>query len=102
MPKKKRLKLNELTVKSFVTRLGDQSRAVKGGAENTVTCPTGTVCESCEGTCETCFYGPTCATWCAATCETCDTCVTCNTCGGNTCPYSKCQTCDCSGDPRCP
>lgn len=101
MPKKKRLKLNELTVKSFVTRLGDQSRAVKGGLPNTVTCPPPTEGESCGGTCETCF-GFTCATCILETCETCDTCVTCNTCGGYTCPYSQCKTCDCSGDPFCP
>jgi hypothetical protein len=87
MPKKKKLKLNELKVKSFVTVLSDESKAVKGGSvsicktcglECSVGCPEtyDTECPSCGGTCRT-------------ECGSCETCATC----GPSCPWSECKTC---------
>jgi hypothetical protein len=70
----------------------------------TRTCPDGTVCRTCDGTCDTCLRQQTCRTCltdcnqatCANTCP--NTCQTCNTnCGqatcANTCPKT-CQTCN--------
>ena len=84
MPKAKKLKLNELKVKSFVTLLDQDTRQVKGGN-------TWTICRTCGPECETL---DTCYTDCG-TCVSCDTCVTCDTCEtcGASCPYSECKTC---------
>ena len=79
MPKKKKIKLEGLKVKSFVTVSDGQTKKALAGATRTVTCNT-----NCgQETCLTCL-----------TCESCNTeiCATCNTC--QTCPYS-CQP-DCT------
>ena len=85
MPKQKKLKLNELKVKSFVTLLNEGTRKVKGG--------TWTICKTCGSECE-CETLDTCPTDCGTcvTCQTDCTCVTCETCGAS-CPYSICKTC---------
>lgn len=66
MPKKKKLQLHNLKIQSFVTSLGDQTRMVRGGAENTIPI------ETCEIACDT-WPGDTCDT-CATDCGTCWTC----------------------------
>ncbi len=94
MPKKKKLKLNQLKVKSFVTEMDDrQAEKVKGG-DTAYTCPAscivacftdeaitcgGTCGQSCNGTCNTCGYS------CGGTCETCHTYNTCFPCESNPC-----------------
>ena len=81
MPKQKKLKLNDLKVKSFVTLLNKDTRQVKGGG-------TWTICKTCGTECPP---TDTCNTDCG-TCVTCETCETCQTCGAS-CPYSECKTC---------
>jgi hypothetical protein len=91
MPKQKKLKLNELKVKSFVTMSNGQSHQVRGGvhSDTPIPCPPATnTCETPCGSCE-CPTDPT-----LCTCYTCETeCNTCATCGGGTCPASNCKTC---------
>jgi hypothetical protein len=67
MPKKKKLQLKALKVRSFVTELGNEARKVRGG-------------ESAETNCD-----PTCEAPCVT--NSCATCATCNTC------YTTCYTC---------
>ncbi|WP_221408138.1 pinensin family lanthipeptide [Fulvivirga imtechensis] len=52
--KKEKLKLNDLKVKSFVTRLGDDN-AIKGGVRTEWHCPTGS---------KPCQTDRTCPGWC--------------------------------------
>ena len=79
MPKKKKLMLGELKVKSFVTQLGAEAVNVKGG--------TYSICKTCGSECyATCEYSCGCLTDGCTTTET-DTCDTCNTCG-------TCLTCE--------
>ncbi|NIM10689.1 MAG: hypothetical protein GTO45_01780 [Candidatus Aminicenantes bacterium] len=86
MSKKKKLKLEGLKVKSFVTLLNKKSREVRGGEQNTkpfdLCDPTDQSCETCD---ESCVFGT-----CYVTCGTCDTeiCNTCYTCGTCTCQYT--------------
>lgn len=87
MPKKMKLKLNELKVKSFVTLLENNAQDVKvGGGTAPITCPL-----SCGGPCteNTCMGTPCCETMDTdCSCNTCD-CVTQNTCG-DTCKLILC------------
>lgn len=91
MPKKKKLKLTDLSVKSFVTMPAGQKKDVKGGAERTVDCEPPTLTESCGGTCETCNTCYTCpVTACGGQCETMVTDCSCETCG---CPDPSLDSC---------
>jgi hypothetical protein len=70
MPKKKKLQLGSLKVKSFVTQLGEDAKKAKGGESENTLCI------------DTCMFCP------SNTCDTCDTCDTCmqscyGTCGGS-------------------
>lgn len=79
MPEKKKLKLNELKVKSFVTMEKDEAGKIKGGSVS--------ICKTCGSECiATC--GCT-ATVCSDCCPGTDTCNT--NCG--TCYYTECGTC---------
>jgi len=85
MPKKKKLKLNDLKVQSFVTDLKGQVHMVKvkGGVNSDTPIPCGGTgtdvsCETICGTCDTCNTECTCLT-----CETCATCESCEPCGGS-------------------
>jgi hypothetical protein len=89
MTKKRKLKLDELKVKSFVTVVDSQYARARGGEEVTAYC---TVGESCPGSCETCNTCPTnCPyTECGGQCETLPTNCTCETCG---CPDPSGDSC---------
>ena len=90
MPKQKKLKLNELKVKSFVTMSNGQSHQVRAGADSDTPIPCVGTGGTGETECGSCIC-PTDPTNC--TCETCDTeCNTCATCGGATCPATACNT----------
>jgi hypothetical protein len=80
MPKKKNLKLDQLKVKSFVTVLGKESRAIEGGLAalpQTLGCPVESLtdCPTClaesQTDCRMCITGPTGCTDCTI-CYPCD------------------------------
>lgn len=76
MPKKKKIKLEGLKVKSFVTVSDGQTKKALAGATETVTCETHCgectdSCVTCE-TCHTCNHQYTCpvdCTWWTSPCK---------------------------------
>ncbi|MDD5361342.1 MAG: polymorphic toxin-type HINT domain-containing protein [Ignavibacteria bacterium] len=103
--KKRKLKLEDIKVESFVTSLNDDtSKDVKGAGESQQLTACRTWCDiACHSTvctdptCIGCPTGNTCGDTCVNTCDSCPSgCNTCPTCGGSCASVCSCASCNCS------